>query len=219
MASNTAIPEQVPIPWITASIISWAGLKRRLLRSLITMTGVILAIAFLNYMLTVQSVTSSLVELNDNELNILLQDAGVDILAGTGTDRLTILLLGLSLLTCMVGIVNSMLMSVTERVKEIGTLKCLGARDMFIVQTYLIESSLQGICGTILGLFLGSAVAIATLLKSYGHYVFVNFPVLSVAQSLLISFVCGSLISVLAAIAPAYIAAKKQPVEALRVEE
>lgn len=219
MANNAAIPEQVHIPWITASIISWAGLKRRLLRSLITMTGVILAIAFLTYMLTVQSVTGSLVKLNDNELNILLQDAGVDILAGTSTDRLTLLLLGLSLLTCMVGIVNSMLMSVTERVKEIGTLKCLGARDLFIVQTYLIESSLQGICGTLLGLFLGSIVAIATLLKGYGHYVFVSFPVLSVAQSLAISFVCGSLISVLAAIAPAYIAAKKQPVEALRVEE
>ena len=90
---------------------------------------------------------------------------------------------------------------------------------MFIVQTYLIESSLQGICGTVLGLFLGSVVAIGTLLKSYGHYVFVSFPILSVAESLLISFICGSLISVLAAIAPAYIAAKKQPVDALRVEE
>ena len=219
MADYGVIPEQVRIPWTTAFIVSWAGLKRRFLRSMITMAGVILAIAFLAYMLTVQSVTDSLVAANNNDLNILLQENDVNILAGAGPDRMMLLLLSLSLLTCMVGIVNAMLMSVTERVREIGTLKCLGARDLFIVKTYFIESSLQGICGAALGMILGCVVAIAAVLKSYGQYVFQHFPALSVTEALLISLLAGSLISVLAAIAPAYIAAKKQPVDALRVEE
>ena len=219
MATYTTIPEQVSISWATALVISWAGLKRRFLRSLITMTGVILAIAFLAYMLTVQSVTDALVAVNNNDLNVLLQEAGVEIFGETGTDRMTILLLGLSLLTCMVGIINAMLMSVTERVREIGTLKCLGAKDLFIVKTYFIESSLQGICGATLGMILGCVVAITALLSNYGKHVFSHFPVLSVTEALLVSLLCGSLISILAAIAPAYIAAKKQPVDALRVEE
>ncbi len=213
------VPEQVSVSWATSLVISWAGLKRRFLRSLITMTGVILAIAFLAYMLTVQNVTGALVAANDNDLNVLLQEAGIDILAKTGTDRMTILLLGLSLLTCMVGIVNAMLMSVTERIREIGTLKCLGAKDLFIIKTYFIESSLQGICGALLGMTLGAVVAVVALLANYGKYVFAHFPVLPVAQVLLISLLCGSLISIFAAILPAYMAAKKQPVDALRVEE
>jgi len=219
VANLTTVPEQLSVSWATSFVISWAGLKRRFLRSLITMTGVILAIAFLAYMLTVQNVTGALVAVNDNDLNVLLQQAGIDILAKSGTDRMTILLLGLSLLTCMVGIVNAMLMSVTERIREIGTLKCLGAKDLFIIKTYFIESSLQGICGALIGMTMGAIVAITALLANYGTYVFVHFPALPVTQALLISLLCGSLISILAAILPAYMAAKKQPVDALRVEE
>ncbi len=219
MSPKTTIPEQTAVPWATVLAISWAALKRRLLRSLITMTGVVLAIAFVSYMLTLDSVTRALVLVNDVELNVILQDAGIDIMAGGKTDTLMLLLLGLSLLTCAVGILNAMLMSVTERVKEIGTLKCIGARDLFIVKAYFIESSLQGICGALLGMTLGCVVGILGALKAYGMYAIHHFPVLSVFCALLISFVCGSLISILAAIAPAYVAARKEPVEALRVAE
>ena len=47
---------------------------------------------------------------------------------------------GLALLVAFVGIVNAMLMSVTERFREIGTMKCLGALDGFIVKLFVIES-------------------------------------------------------------------------------
>ena len=48
-----------------------------------------------------------------------------------------------------------MLMSVTERFREIGTMKCLGALDGFIVKLFLIESLFQGMAGTVMGVLLG----------------------------------------------------------------
>ena len=213
------IPEQVPISWAIACTVSWAGLRRRLLRALITMVGVILAIAFLTYMLTTNSITQALVAANIDDLNVLLQQAGVDVFAGPKTDQMMLLLIGLSCLTALVGITNSMLMSVTERVREIGTLKCLGAQDVFILKTYFIESSLQGIMGAVIGMALGCLVALVIALVTFRGYAVTNFPVLLVLKSLLTSLVAGTLISVTASIAPAYMAARKQPVEALRVEE
>lgn len=219
MSLESDIPEQTPITWRIAFTVSWGAMRRRFLRLLITMVGVILAIAFLSYMLITDGITKALIAANDGRLNVLLQRAGADVFAEEGAGEMMMLLIGLSLLTCLVGIVNSMLMSVAERVKEIGTLKCLGARDLFIVKTYFIESSLQGVCGATLGMILGCVVAIAAVLKSYGTHVFAHFPAGPVIVALLISLLAGSVISILAAIAPAYIAARKQPVEALRVEE
>ncbi len=213
------IPEQTPLSWRIAFTVSWGAMRRRFLRLLITMFGVILAIAFLAYMLITDHITQTLVAVNDERLNVLLQNAGADIFSGGGTDDLMLLLIGLSLLTCLVGIVNSMLMSVAERVKEIGTLKCLGALDSFIVKTYFIESALQGILGTLTGMLLGLLVAVTVSFVDYGGYALRHFPVLGVLKSLGVTFAIGSLISVFAAIAPAYMAAKKQPVEAMRIEE
>jgi len=214
-----AIPEQAPISWRIAYVVSWAGLKRRLLRAVITMSGVILAIAFLTYMLVTDSMTKGLVAVGDPELDVLLQKAGVDIFSAGETDQMMILLIGLSLFTCLVGIINSMLMSVAERVREIGTLKCLGARDAFIVKSYLIESSLQGIIGSCAGALLGLIVALAIAGVNYHSFAFTNLPVLGSVKAILSGFLIGSGISVVASIGPAYMAARKQPVEALRVEE
>jgi len=116
------IPEQPKVPWHIAVTVSWAGLKRRFFRSLITMIGVVLAIAFLTYMQVANDVTKALVEVNENQLNVLLQRAGIDIFESQTADRMMLLLITLSLLACLVGIMNAMLMSVSERIKEIGTL-------------------------------------------------------------------------------------------------
>jgi ABC-type lipoprotein release transport system permease subunit len=213
------IPEQVEVPWGIAFNVAWGSLKRRFLRSIITMLGVILAIAFLTYMMLTNSINRALVELNDSALNVLLQKAGVDIMAAGATDQMMIMLLGLSLLTCLVGIINAMLMAVTERIKEIGTLKCLGALDSFIVKAYFIESSLQGIIGTLLGMLLGVVVTLTISLIYFSRYVFPNLPMLALLQALGIAFLIGSLISISAAILPAYWAARKTPVDAMRVEE
>lgn len=213
------VPEQARASWGLALVVSWGSLRRRLLRSLITMLGIILAVAFLTYMLVTNDITDVLVKVDNDNLNVLLQKAGVDIFEVGKTDRMMMLLIGLSLFTCLVGIINSMLMAVTERISEIGTLKCLGALDEFIIKTYLIESSVQGIFGTIVGMTVGLTVALGVSLKSYGGYVFSNLPVLDILKTMSVAFIIGGIISVTASILPAYWAAKKEPVEAMRVEE
>lgn len=214
-----AVPEQQPVPWHVAIWVSRGSIRRRFLRSVITMIGVVLAIAFLTYMQVTNNITKALVAVNDSVLNALLQKAGVDIFAADSADRMMILLIVLSLLACLVGILNSMLMSVTERIREIGTLKCLGALDSFIVKTYLIESSLQGVIGTIAGIAVGLLFGFAGLFYNYRVYVFAYFPAAQVFRSMATSLLIGSLLSVCASIAPAYAAARKQPVDAMRVEE
>ena len=213
------VPEQRPVPWRIAFSVSWASIRRRFLRSMVTTSGVVLAIAFLTYMQVMNRITVALIEANETVLNVLLQQAGVDIYAADSTDRMMILLIVLSLLACLVGIMNSMLMSVTERIKEIGTLKCLGALDSFIVKSYFIESSLQGVAGTVLGLVVGAAVAVAVALGNYRAYVLQYFPVLGLVRALVVSLLVGTLLSVGASILPAYLAARKEPVDAMRVEE
>ena len=213
------IPEQAQVSWGVTFSVSWAGIRRRFFRSIVTMAGVVMAIAFLTYMQVTNDIVRRLVAVNDKVLNVMLQKAGVDIYAANTSDRMMTLLIILSLMACLVGIVNSMLMSVTERIKEIGTLKCLGALDGFIIRSYFIESSLQGVAGTALGCLLGLIVAIIIALSNYGRFVFPNMPGLAVASSVLLSFIIGTFISIAAAILPAYMAAKKQPVDAMRVEE
>lgn len=213
------IPKQKPLSWAIVCRVSWAGVRRRLVRSMVTLSCVALAIAFVAYMLLLEDITAGLVRVNSSELNVLLQEKGVDIFAEPGADSMTVLLLSLALITCTVGILNSMLMSVAERVREIGTLKCLGARDMFIVKTYFFEATLQGVFGSLVGMLMGAGVAIGILALDYPGFVFSYFPLTAVARSLGVAFACGLVISVVAAIAPAYAAARKQPVDALRVEE
>lgn len=213
------VPSQPHVSWAVALAVGWGSLRRRFLRSLVAMIGVVLAVAFLTYMLATDHVTAAMVNLNDDSLNVLLQRAGVNIFEAGKSDRMTLLLIGLSLLTCLVGIINSMLMAVTERIREIGTLKCLGALDSFIVKTYLIESSIQGLIGTVLGILIGLMVALAVAAKSFGGWVFTDFPAAEILRTAGIAFVMGGVLSIAASIAPAYWAARKEPVDAMRVEE
>jgi ABC-type antimicrobial peptide transport system permease subunit len=213
------ISEQAAVPWSVIFQVSLGSLRRRLTRSFVAMSGIILAIAFLCYMLVTNEITHALIALNDSRVNWLLQQSGVDPMGAAGADLRMYILIGLSLLTCLVGIMNAMLMSVTERVKEIGTLKCLGALDSFIVKTFFVESLLQGVLGTLAGIVLGVLVGLLVSGLTYKSYALAHCPWLRVLLACGVAFVVGSVISMLASIAPAYWAARKQPVEALRVEE
>jgi predicted lysophospholipase L1 biosynthesis ABC-type transport system permease subunit len=124
----------------------------------------------------------------------------------------------LSLLMCLVGITNSMLMSVTERYKEIGTLKCLGSSDGFIVKIFFIEALLIGaiasLAGAIVGLFIMSGIR----LMAEGSSSFGARFVVDAFRIIATGFGIGVFLSALAAVLPAVQAAKMPAASALRVE-
>ena len=127
-------------------------------------------------------------------------------------------LLGLALLVAFVGILNAMLMSVTERFREIGTMKCLGALDSFIVKLFLIESLFQGIVGTVIGITIGLALSLAAAALTYGSFAFQMVPWGNILLSVGLCLIVGVGLTVAGAVYPAWQAARMQPVEAMRVE-
>ncbi|MBM3279247.1 MAG: FtsX-like permease family protein [Candidatus Handelsmanbacteria bacterium] len=220
---------EIVLPMSKAVEISIRSLKIRFGRSLITTSGIILAIAFLMSVWSSNALIGSLKEANKSEINLLLQKNGIETASAEGgrssadaraqaqeeRSKQT-WLIGLSLLVCVVGIANAMLMSVTERFREIGTMKCLGALDSFIIKLFLLESTFQGVVGTTIGIAIGLLMTLGLNLLAYGGYVFSYFPVGGILQSVLASLVAGTLLSLVGAMLPAYKAAKMEPVEAMR---
>ena len=129
-------------------------------------------------------------------------------------------IISLALLVCLVGITNAMLMSVTERYREIGTMKCLGALDSFIVKIFLLESSFMGAIGVFLGILLGFVLAFLVQWNTFGWYFVTEyFPGGGVLKWAVVAFVVGAALSLLGGILPARRAAKMTPVDAMRIEE
>ena len=220
---------EIVLPMSKAVEISFRSLKIRFGRSLITTSGVILAIAFLMSVWSSNEIVSSLRNADKSEINLLLQKNGIETGVTEAGDasaeakaRLEeerskqTWLISLSLLVCVVGIANAMLMSVTERFREIGTMKCLGALDTFIVKLFLLESTFQGLAGTSAGIVIGFALTLGLALIDYGGYTFTYFPLSGIAESAGYALVVGTLLSLVGAMLPAYRAAKMEPVEAMR---
>ena len=151
----------------------------------------------------------------EDALNLTAESQGG--FMGMGT-RMTWLVL-ISLLVCVVGISNAMLMSVTERFREIATLKCLGALDGFIMMLFLIEAGLLGLVGGVIGSLLGSLIGFGRMMLTFSTgLLFASFPVALWAEGLLLAIVVGVLLAALAGVYPSYMAARLAPMEAMRIE-
>jgi hypothetical protein len=156
-------------------------------------------------------------------LQLSLQRQGMDLEADASDlarmSPTTVWLIIISLMVCGVGITNAMLMSVTERFREIGTMKCLGALDSFIIKLFLLESTFQGTAGTLFGVLIGFTIMMLSGLASYGGALLAYFPTGQVLLIVLWGVLIGSALSIVAAVFPALRAAQMAPVEAMRVEE
>jgi ABC-type antimicrobial peptide transport system permease subunit len=122
-----------------------------------------------------------------------------------------------SMLVTVIGIANAMLMSVTERFREIGTMKCLGALSGFVVKLFLIESLIIGAMGAVVGTILGFLVPFVAYMLSTGvGLLLASTPFLRLCASGVESMLAGTILAIVAAIYPARVAAKMVPADALR---
>jgi predicted lysophospholipase L1 biosynthesis ABC-type transport system permease subunit len=189
---------RIHLPFSTVVQITMNSLKIRFWRSMVTASGIFLGIAFLSYVST----------------NLLTSE-------GQGIEERARLvwLVVMSLLVSTVGIVNSMLMSVTERFREIGTMKCLGAPDDFVVKLFFVEAVFTGavssVGGWVVG-YLGSVIA-----KSFSIGLIHSFQAVGAVRTLELAVGCiviGVFVTLIATIAPARSAAAMPAAAALRTE-
>ncbi len=162
------------------------------------------------------SITTS----NKDDFTIRTQEDILSLL-GNITSILTLFLASIasiSLLVGGIGIMNIMLVAVTERTREIGLRKAVGATDNDILQQFLIESVLLTVSGGVIGIAVGAAIVglvyfvLSTFFTSIG-WVFA-FPISAVILGLGVSTAAGLVFGIY----PARQAGRKNPVDALRYE-
>ena len=230
--ASGAVQRQITLPLSQAVGIAYRNIRLRLSRSLIVTSGIVLAMAFLMSILATEALQDGMREwlatssrgVKDKgapqRLESLMKAKGVAVTPEEATaGRLqTRWVLGLALGVAFVGILNAMLMSVTERFREIGTMKCLGALDGFIVKLFLIESAFQGVVGTLIGVTLGLTLSMISAAVTFGHFAWLNVPAGRIATSLAWCALVGVGLTVAGAVYPAWQAARMQPIEAMRVD-
>ena len=204
-AKPGGVRKQVELPWSKAIDFARKSIRIRFWRSMITAGGIFLGIAFLSSVLTSRAIAGP---------NLDAKEAS----------RMTWLVI-LSLVVCAVGITNSMLMSVTERFKEIGTMKCLGALSQFVVRLFMIEAFFLGIIASILGWAVGTTLIVLLKLISgvpdnapAGTTALGVLTMVDVLKILAFCVPVGSILTAVATYIPAMRAAQIPPAAALRVD-
>jgi putative ABC transport system permease protein len=226
------VQRQVQLPFRRVFEIAWKNIRVRLFRSLLVTSGIILALAFLTYILCSDAVLRSVKKDGSPELVEKLKKDGLlgapaadpddpdaeDQVSEADKRAQTWWLVGLALMVAFVGILNAMLLSVTERYAEIGTMKCLGALDFLIVELFLLESTMQGIVGTGIGVIIGLALTFGEGWSAYGGAMWGLIPWAEIVKLIGVCMLAGTFLTIVGALYPAWRAAKMQPVDAMRAE-
>ena len=124
---------------------------------------------------------------------------------------------GIALAVTAIGITNAMLMSVTERFREIGTMKCLGALSSFIRRIFFLESAFMGLLGGIVGAVAGALITVVGYGFSFGFalvFAGTDWTHLTIYSALTV--IASVLLATAAAIYPASVASRMRPSAALR---
>ena len=178
-------------------------LERRLDRSLLNIASIALGLSFFTTLLLTDTFYQTYTGLNGGNAVI---------------DQSYYWLVVVALAVSVVGITNAMLISVYERVREIGTMKCIGALDQHIIILFFVEAFLQGVVGGLFGVVLGTIGAIVTTVSTTGFEIILKVEPIKLLTLYSSSVLIAVLLSIFATIYPAYQASKLDPVEALRYE-
>jgi putative ABC transport system permease protein len=139
---------------------------------------------------------------------------------GSVTTALTIFLASVAAISLVVGgigIMNIMLVSVTERTREIGLRKAIGATEGEIMTQFLIEAVILTFLGGIIGVLFGAFVSVAFAF-AINHFSTIVWTYVFPINGAILGIVVSSVIGLVFGIFPARRAAKKNPIEALRYE-
>ncbi|QLB19010.1 MacB family efflux pump subunit [Mannheimia granulomatis] len=131
------------------------------------------------------------------------------------TNTMTLLISSIALISLIVGgigVMNIMLVSVTERTKEIGVRMAIGAKQHNILQQFLIEAILICLIGGLIGILF--AIAIITTFNTLGE----NFKMILSVQSVVVAVLCSTLIGIIFGYLPARNASRLNPINALAQE-
>jgi len=160
----------------------------------------------------IESFIRETLEISSDYYSVSSQDSVLDTMSDI-TNTMSLLLAGIasiSLIVGGIGVMNVMLVSVTERTKEIGIRKALGAKRKDILLQFLIESLVLSVLGGILGVIIGIGVGYYAENLGYTFNASVGIVLISFSFSAIIGLVFG--------IFPAYRAAKLNPIDALHSE-
>lgn len=150
---------------------------------------------------------------DDEGFSLETQDVFLD-LYGKATSNIYLVTIGVAAISLVVGgivVMNIMLVSVTERTKEIGIRKAIGARRKDILTQFLIEAVVVTALGGAIGVLTGFGLA-------YAIAALIGFPLLMSVASAVLGVGVSSVVGIISGLWPAWRAARLDPIEALRAE-
>jgi len=215
--SGAHVRRQVQLPFSKAVEIAFKSIKIRFWRSIITAAGIFLGIAFF----TSVRMSGEFTTIQRHVIEQKKAAIAAGTLRPTAEDIRQVNSLEANAAeerSAAMRLRWLSIMSVTERYKEIGTMKCLGALDSLVVKLFFIEACFLGFVASALGFVLGWAVISVIRVFTDGTEVFGGPYWVATLNLLGVSVAIGTVLTFVATILPAMRAAEMPPAAALRVE-